>query len=37
MKKIIKMYKNDLHKKINAEFIIPKPSKKNIFVKKLDN
>ena len=37
MKKIIKMYKNDLHKKINAKFIIPKPSKKSILMsKKLD-
>ena len=37
MKKIIKMYKNDLHKKVNAKFIIPKPSKKSILMsKKLD-
>ena len=37
MKKIIKMYKNDLHKKINAKFIIPRPSKKSILMsKKLD-
>ena len=37
MKKIIKMYKNDLHKKINAKFIIPTPSKKSILMsKKLD-
>ena len=37
MKKIIKMYKNDLYKKINAKFIIPKPSKKSILMsKKLD-
>ncbi len=37
IKKIIKMYKNDLHKKVNAKFIIPKPSKKSILMsKKLD-
>ena len=34
MKKIIKMYKNDLHKKVNAKFIIPKPSKKSILMSK---
>ncbi len=30
MKKIIKMYRNDPYKKINAKFIIPKPDKKSI-------
>jgi len=37
MKKIVKMYRNDLYKKINAKFIIPKPGKKSILMsKKLD-
>ena len=34
MKKIIRMYKNDTHKKINATFIIPKPDKKSILISK---
>ena len=34
MKKIIRMYKNDTHKKINAKFIIPKPDKKSILISK---
>ena len=33
MKKIIRMYKNDTHKRINARFVIPKPSKKSILIK----
>ena len=34
MKKIIRVYKNDIHKKINARFIIPKPDKKSILISK---
>ena len=34
MKKIIRMYKNDTHKKVNARFIIPKPDKKSILISK---
>tara|TARA_B100000900_G_scaffold340324_1_gene303093 strand:+ start:240 stop:1160 length:921 start_codon:yes stop_codon:yes gene_type:complete len=34
MKKIIKMYKNDNYKKIEAKFIIPKPDKKSILMSK---
>ena len=34
MKKIIKIHKNDEFKKINATFIIPKPSKKSILMSK---
>ncbi len=34
MKKIIKMYRNNLYKKINAKFIIPKPDKKSILMSK---
>ena len=34
MKKIIRMYKNDPYKKINARFIIPKPDKKSILISK---
>ena len=34
MKKIIRMYKNDIYKKINARFIIPKPDKKSILISK---
>ncbi len=34
MKKITKMYRNDLHKKVYAEFIIPKPDKKSILMSK---
>ena len=34
MKKIIKIHKNDEFKKINATFIIPKPSKKSKLMSK---
>ena len=34
MKKIIRMYRNDKHKKINVRFIIPKPDKKSILISK---
>ena len=34
MKKIIRMYRNDSHKKISARFIIPKPNKKSILISK---
>ena len=33
-KKIIRMYKNDIYKKINAKFVIPKPSKESILMSK---
>ena len=34
IKKIIRMYKNDTYKKINAKFVIPKPDKKSILMSK---
>ena len=34
IKKIIRMYKNDAYKKINAKFVIPKPDKKSILMSK---
>ena len=34
MKKIIGIYRNDIHKKIYAKFIIPKPDKKSILMSK---
>ena len=34
MKKMIRIYRNDIHKKINAQFIIPRPHKKSILVSK---
>ena len=34
IKKIIRMYKNDTYKKINAKFVIPKPNKKSILMSK---
>ncbi len=34
MKKIIRMHRNDTHKKINAKFIIPRPHKKSILISK---
>ena len=34
MKKIIRMYRNDKHKRINVRFIIPKPDKKSILISK---
>ena len=34
MKKIIRIYRNDIHKKIYAKFIIPKPDKKSILMSK---
>ena len=33
-KKIIRMYKNDIYKKINAKFVIPKPGKESILMSK---
>ena len=34
IKKIIRMYKNDIYKKINAKFVIPKPGKESILMSK---
>ena len=34
IKKIIRMYKNDTYKKINAKFVIPEPDKKSILMSK---
>ena len=34
IKKIVRMYKNDAYKKINAKFVIPKPDKKSILMSK---
>jgi len=34
IKKIVRMYKNDTYKKINAKFVIPKPDKKSILMSK---
>ncbi len=34
IKKIIKIYKNDAYKIINAKFVIPKPDKKSILMSK---
>ena len=34
MKKIIRMYRNDTYKKINAKFVIPKPHRKSILISK---